>query len=143
MTCTFFGNRDATTQGTSALRAILLQLIEEGVTQFYVGNQGAFDRIVAKELTQLCKEFPHIGWAIVLAYYPSSPREHDMPTIFPEGLENVPPRFAINKRNAWMIEHADIVVTYTRSAHGGAGMWKENAAKRGKHIIELHEALLL
>ena len=45
MTCTFFGHKDAPQEIRPLLRDVLLDLIEhQGVTQFYVGNQGSFDR---------------------------------------------------------------------------------------------------
>jgi hypothetical protein len=58
-------------------------------------------------------------------------------TVFPEGLEKIPPRFAISKRNRWMIEHSDYVVTYVRHSFGGAAQFKALAEKKGKKAIEL------
>ena len=139
MVCTFFGNRDAPMAVAATLREVLRRLVEEeGVTQFYVGQQGAFDRMVIGELERLSSLFSHIRWAVVWAYYPTESTKN-VPTLFPEGLEQVPPRFAINKRNAWMLDKADVVITYTRNPHSNAAAWKENAKKRGKHVIELNE----
>ena len=42
--CTFFGHRDAPPGVKSSLRQVISELIEQqGVKQFYVGNQGSFD----------------------------------------------------------------------------------------------------
>ena len=46
MICTFFGHRDAPESIKPLLRKVLLNLIEnQGITQFYAGNQGNFDAI--------------------------------------------------------------------------------------------------
>ena len=37
-------------------------------------------------------------------------------TMFPEGLELVHPRYAIERRNGWMLERSDYFVTYVH--HG-------------------------
>ena len=58
-------------------------------------------------------------------------------TLLPEGIESVPPRFAIEYRNKWMIDHSDIVVTYVRRSFGGAAKFKKLAQKKKKTVIEL------
>ena len=58
-------------------------------------------------------------------------------TIFPEGIENVPKRFAIDFRNRWMIEKSDCVVTCINRGFGGAAKAKNYAEKHGKNIIEI------
>ena len=42
-----------------------------------------------------------------------------------------------NKRNAWMINESDFVVTYVRYSTGGAAHFKELAEKKGKIVINL------
>lgn len=122
------------------LCAILTKLIkEQQVTCFYVGHQGAFDKLVYRQLKKLQTTFPHISYSVVLAYLPKenhtaySAKE----TIFPEGLESTPPKYAINKRNQWMIEHSDFVVTYIQYPFGGATKWEKNAIKKGLTICPL------
>ena len=52
---------------------------------------------------------------VALAYLPAE-KEKSRPdhTILPHGIENIPPRFAINYRNKFMLEAADIVVTFVQ-----------------------------
>ena len=136
MTCTFFGNRDAPDVST-ILREVLIDLIENRkVDSFLVGNNGRFDDIVIKELAMLQQRYSHIRWSVVLAYMP---RQKNMifPTIYPEGMENVPPKYAIARRNKWMIEQADCVVAYTRYTTGGAARCRGLAEKKGKIVIDL------
>ena len=54
-----------------------------------------------------------------------------------EKIENIPPRFAINYRNKFMLEAADIVVTYVKHSWGGAAKYKRLAEKKNRRIIEI------
>lgn len=49
----------------------------------------------------------------------------------------MPRRYAICRRNRWMLEHADCVVTYIRHAYGGAARYAALAARQGKEILPL------
>ena len=68
---------------------------------------------------------------------PKRKAENSELTILPEGIETVPPRFAISYRNKWMIEQSDYVITYVIHSWGGAAQFKELAEKKGKTVIEL------
>ena len=141
MTCTFFGHRNSPREVIPELKRILLDLIEnKGVKRFFVGNHGNFDRMVRKQLTELKKEYP-INVEVVLAYLPdeknTSSRDYDIQTIFPEGIERVPKKFAINFRNEWMIKKSDYVVTYVKYSVGGAFKFKEYAEMKKKEVINI------
>ena len=141
MVCTFFGHRDTPTEIKAHLREILLDLIErQGVQQFYVGNHGSFDAMACSLLAEL-EQSHGIRYEIVLAYLPreKAPLNDSDHTLLPEGIETVPPRFAIEYRNKWMIDHSDIVVTYVTRITGGAVKFKDIAIKRKKAIVELSE----
>ena len=140
--CTFFGHRTAPDSIRPILHNTLIDLIEnKGVDTFYVGNQGGFDSMVKKELKELTVIYPHINYSVVLAYIPGKRDEFDTDdysdTMYPDGLECVPRRFAIDKRNRMMIEWSDIVVTYVCYSGGGAAKFKEIAEKKGKQVINL------
>ena len=136
-TVTFFGHRDAPKETEPTLRLALIDLIEnKNATLFYVGNHGNFDVMVRRQLEDLSKTYP-VKYYVVLAYMPGKNDEPDEHTILPEGLEAVPRRFAINYRNKWMLDKADIVVTYATHPSAGAYKLKETAAAKGKAIIEL------
>ena len=139
MTCTFFGHRDTPQAVKPVLKTVLQELIEQGVRQFYVGNQGNFDAMVTGVLKEL-EQSHGIRFEIVLAYLPKEKDPfYETHSILPEGIENVPPRFAIEYRNKWMIEHSDIVVSYVRRSFGGAAKFKALAIKKGKTVIELSQ----
>ena len=58
-------------------------------------------------------------------------------TIYPEGLEKVPPRFAIVRRNQWMTDHSDIVICHVTHSWGGAAKAVEYAEKKKKIILPI------
>ena len=97
--------------------------------------------MVRKILRLIKKSYPQIDYSVVLAYMPREKKELDFydysDTIFPDGLENTPPRFAISRRNEWMIKNSDYVVTYVKYIVGGAAKFKSLAQSKGKTVLEI------
>ena len=60
-------------------------------------------------------------------------------TSFPEGLEAVPPRWAISRRNEWMLKQSDYMVTYITHDWGGAARFAARAVRQGKQVINVAE----
>ena len=142
MTATFFGHRDCPDSVKPQLRKMLVELIEtQEVDTFYVGSQGKFDSLVLAVLEQLSLKYPHIRYEVVLAYFPDHRKESHLPdfphTLLPEGIEKVPPRFAISWRNRWMLRQADVVVTYVNHTWGGAAQFAALARRQGKAVLPL------
>ena len=139
MICTFFGHRDTPPEIKRLLRQVISELIEQqGVKRFYVGNQGNFDAMARSVLAEF-EQTHGISYEIVLAYLPrqEDPLCDTDHTLLPEGIETVPPRFAIEYRNKWMIDHSDIVITYVHRSFGGAAKFKELAEKKNKVVIQI------
>ena len=139
-TCCFFGHREVTHNIKQKLTEIIEKLItEDGVTDFYVGHQGQFDSMVYSVLKELKAYYPKIRYTVVLAYMSD---EHIRElfgenTLFPDGLETVPKRFAISKRNDWMIQQSGVAVCYVHKITGGAAKFREKAEKKGLQVINL------
>ena len=57
-------------------------------------------------------------------------------TTYPS-LEEVPKRFAITKRNEWMVEQADVVVAYVKHDWGGAAAMLRYAERKNMRIINI------
>ena len=139
MICTFFGHRDADERAENKLREVLVDLIvNKGIRKYMVGNNGGFDKTVRRVLKQLKSEYD-IEYMVVLYRLPLRKKENEdySDTVFPEFLRNVPPQYAISRRNDWLIENSDIVVTYVIYPFGGAAKYKDIAEKRGKTVINL------
>ena len=137
--CTFFGHRDCPESIKPALfSAIEHLIISNGVRTFYVGNQGNFDRLTASVLRDIKALHPDVEYCVVLAYLPQKAYSDNTEiTVYPEGIEIVPRRFAIDFRNRWMVEKSDYVITCVNRSFGGAAKSKNYAEKHGKHMIEI------
>ena len=139
-TCCFFGHREVTHNIRDRLTAIIEKLItEDGVTEFYVGHQGQFDNMVYSVLKELKAKYPQIRYTVVLAYMPDEYIKdvYGNDTLFPDGLENTPKKFAISKRNDWMIQQSGFAVCYVYKITGGAAKFREKAIKKELQIIDL------
>lgn len=140
MVCTFFGHKDTPSTVTDDLKKEILSAIEErDVRTFYVGNHGSFDRMAFSALNKIKEVYPHIEFHTVLAYLPHNNGEDYSQSIFPEGIEEVPKRFAISFRNKWMIDNSDMVIAYVKYSFGGAAKFLEMARKKKKTVINIAE----
>ena len=136
MVVTFFGHKDIAGDISGALEKAITDVIEKyNADMFLVGNQGGFDRLVQVTLKNLCKRYKNINYRIVLAYLPCETVDDN--TIVFDGFETVPPRYAISRRNQWMIDKSDVVITYVTHNIGGAAKFKEIAHKKGKTVINI------
>lgn len=138
--CTFFGHRECYGLNDQMLRNAIEGLIDQGVDTFYVGNQGGFDAMVYRCLKQLQKAYPNIRVSVVLAYLPTekSDGEDMADTMYPE-IEGHP-KFAIERRNRWMIEASDCCMCYVNQTWGGAYKFSRQAKRHGLTIINLGNA---
>lgn len=137
MLVTFCGHKDVfqKQQVNEKLAAVVAALIEEGATEFYLGGYGDFDYMAAKIVRELKKDRPDIQSTLVIPYMDRDyNKELYDGSIYPP-LENTPLRFAISKRNEWMVDQADVVVAYRTHDWGGASKTLEYAQRKKKRII--------
>ena len=139
MICTFFGHKDAPNFLTSELKKAILEVIEKkNATFFYVGNNGNFDFLVQKVLKEISQSCPDIQYRVVLSVINENALIGDENiTLFPEKLELSPPKFAIYKRNEWMLQQANLVIAYVKYSTSNAYKWITKAEKKGLSIINL------
>ena len=134
--CTFFGHSDCGEGVRPLLRQVVeAHIVQRGVKEFYVGNHGRFDALVLSVLRELNQSYPQIAYSVVLAYMPNAgkPLSYRLgETVIPEGIENVPPRYAIAYRNDWMLRKADFVITYVRYSTGASARYAKKAIHRKK-----------
>lgn len=112
-------------------------ICNQQVDTFYVGTQGAFDRMAYAALVELRQRYGHIKVYRVLAYMPKPGYAVTDDTIVPEGIETAHPRYAIVHRNNWMIDRSDYIIAYITHPTGGAYQAVERAKKKGKKIIQI------
>ena len=137
--CTFFGHRDCPSSVKSGLYETIEQLIShQQVDTFYVGTQGAFDRMAYAALVEMRQRYSQIKVYRVLAYLPKQGDTDTADIIIPEGIETAHPRYAIVHRNNWMIDRSDYVICYVTHPTGGAYQAVERAKNKGKTIIAIN-----
>lgn len=121
--CFFIGHRESDERLLPQLIALVERLIEEEqVTFFYVGGYGGFDRVAASAVKVAKRKYSEITLLLVLPYHPGE-RIVETPfgfdgTYYPDGLENVPKRFAIARANKMMINTSDWLIAYV--CHGAS-----------------------
>ena len=105
-------------------------------TTFYLGGYGDFDSLAAAAVRRQKTKYPNIEAVLVLAYLN---REMDASrydgTTYPP-LETVPPRYAIVRRNEWMVRESDVVISGVTHGWGGAAKTLDYAKRRGKVIVQ-------
>ena len=141
--CTFFVHADSPTNIKKEIQKVIEDLIlQKGVNTFYVGTNGNFDRMVQSVLIDLKKQYPNLECCTVLAYIPGIKPEFDigyekLESLYPDGLEKVPKRFAIDWRNKWMVQQSDYVISYVRHSFGGAAKYMEHKKRKKKIVYNL------
>lgn len=139
MVCTFFGHSDCYGLDENVLKSAIEALIHRGVDTFYVGNHGRFDSMVFRCLLALEKTYPGISVAVVLAYLPTKKPDYDLYhgySMYPR-IEEGPPRFAIERRNQWMIDHATHCLAFVNRSYGGAYKFARRAKTKGLAVTNL------
>lgn len=127
MIISFFGHKSF--GDTSIKIADVVKQIEEiaggQVVHFYMGAYGSFDTFGKECAKEYKKAHPDTLIILITPYiHPNyclldGAKERYDEIIYPE-LENVPPRYAISKRNEWIVEQSDFIFFYVRSSFGGA-----------------------
>ena len=114
-------------------------LIREGADVFYLGGYGGFDRMALSAVNKAKEAHPGLRAILVLPYLNSS---MDLDaydgSIYPP-LEKVPRRYAISRRNRWMVDQADVVVAYVIHEWGGAATTLRYAEAKKKTIMRFPE----
>ncbi len=138
--CTFIGHRDCSKDIKEKLIFEIENLIlYQNANTFYVGTQGGFDRLVYECLCELEEKYI-IKVVVVLAYLN---REDELTyydtkkTVFPDCLTKTPPRFAISKRNDYMLQNAEYLICYLDNQFSNTYEFVLGAIKRKMKIINL------
>lgn len=148
---TFFGH--ANFQETAELYerlALLLRAYDNTPVDFYLGGYGKFDSFAFRQCKAYQKKNPQARLIYVTPYLGKtldSRRgylEKNYNEILYPPIEHVPPKFAICKRNEWMIEQADIVIAYVDCHFGGAYKALLHAKRKKVVYVNLYsEAYIL
>lgn len=105
----------------------LLEDVSKGQhVDFYLGGYGNFDAFGLQCARQFKKKHPDTKILLICPYigkWLDNQKDYIKTyydgTIYPE-IEHVPLKFAIVKRNEWMVRQADYIIAYVFKHHGGA-----------------------
>ena len=140
MIITFCGHADCLSSPTLAdeILSAIKKIARDEAVSFYLGGYGRFDNIALECCIEYKKTHPvsnlfFITPYLTESYLKSRPCffEYFDEILYP-GLEKTPPRYAILKRNEWMVENADFVIAYVIHGWGGA-------AKTFRHVLAMEK----
>ena len=133
--CFFIGHKEASDEVYPALADVVEQHVTEyGVTAFFVGHYGGFDRMAAKAVIAAKKRHPGITLSLLIPYHPAErpiepPAGFDY-TFYPPDMENVPRKLAIVRANRYMVDHVDCLIAYVWHSASNARALLEYATRR-------------
>ena len=139
-TCFFIGNHDTPEEMYPLVYAAAENSISKfGITSFIVGHYGNFDRLAAKAVQELKRNYPFITLTLLRPYHPAE-RPFPIPdgfddSIYPPGMERIPKPFAIFQANLYCIDHCDLLITYSCNTLGNTFKLLKHAKQRQKSGI--------
>ena len=138
-TCFIIGHSDTSESVYPSLEYHLNKLItDSNITEFIVGHYGNFDRMAARAVRSIKACHPEVILTLLLPYLTGYPLPKGFDgSVYPDGLENVPRRFAILRANCLTIDRCDCVIACVHRTYGGAYQCLEYARRRRKRIINL------
>lgn len=148
MKITFCGHRqlELSKEESESIKNFLVEKIKACPNAtFYLGGYGDFDNTVFELLKEIQKDFPKIELIFVSPYLDPSyaklsyAKEIYDDIIYPP-IEKVPKKFAILKRNEWMVDQSDFVVSYVKYPWGGAGKTLDYAVKKHKPYVNFAQS---
>ena len=144
MVISFCGHRDFTpdAEKEKTIIDILLKYAEtEQEVICYTGGYGAFDWFATSCIRKAQAIAKNIRNCLIIPYITTShldrislhTKEFDE-IIYPP-LENIPPKFAIIRRNEWMIDNCDLLIAYVKYSWGGAARTLGYARRKEVRIL--------
>lgn len=115
--CFFIGHREAPIELEPFLqREIERHIVEYGVNAFILGRYGRFDHLAAQAVVEAKEAHPGITLSLLLPYHPAE-RTIELPkgfddSIYPDGMETTPRRYAIERSNRQMIRQVNFLIAY-------------------------------
>ena len=151
MTVSFVGHAsiNSSVKLRDEIKRRICNSINSGFKTFYIGGYGDFDNLCAIACRELKREYKEIEVIYVMPYITLSEqakaremKEYGLCDFFLyPPIEGTPPRFALSKRNEWMVTNSDLIIAYVNRSYGGA--YKSLLAARRKHkqIINIYELI--
>lgn len=112
--------------------------------EFYLGEYGAFDDFAYNCAKKYKTHHPGSKLIFITPYITPEHRRSvannlnsrfDL-ILYPE-LEKIPLKYAIIHRNKWMVDKADLIITFIKRSFGGAYKTYRYAKQKGKPILNI------
>ena len=147
MIISFCGHSDylSNLEDEERLLKLFEKVIENRQVDFYLGGYGAFDNFALKCAKKYKKKYPTARLVFVTPYLGKwlNDRKEFLTKTYDEivypNLERTPPKFAISKRNEWMIKQSDFVFGYVSTHYGGAYNSLLFAKRHKKSYMNLYQ----
>ena len=127
--------------------SILENIVKDAPVEFLLGMYGDFDFFAYACAKEYKKRHPNAKLVFVTPYIHENyclledAKERFDEIVYPE-LEKVPKRYAIIRRNEYMINESDFIIFYVTHHHGGgAYMALEYAKRKNKPYINISNKL--
>lgn len=145
--CSFAGHSQLSAKESiyeKLLTTVEALITSEGITEFWTGNYGDFDRLSAGAVRALKDKHPEIRLVLVVPYLTADINESrdyysesydeiviaDMPA-------STPKRLGIIKANQYMVNNSEVLVCFIEHSFGGAAKTMEYAKKKGVRVVNL------
>ena len=143
--CSGFGHRNFYPDVYALLRQTISQLVAtQDVTTFLTGGMGDFDALFCRAVREIKARNKQIKLILVKPYFSyelNTNKEYYNAfyddVIIPDELLGVYYKSAIQKRNRWMVDRSDIIISGVYRDFGGAYQTIQYAFKSGKKVIDI------
>ncbi len=148
--CSFAGH--STLYNSDKIYKLVLSEIEnlvlnENVTEFWVGNYGDFDKLCASAVRVLKENYPDIKLCLVIPYLTKEINEYKEEyykkfnhILISDIPANTPKRFMISKNNEYMVKNSSHLVCYVE--YDGGAKKTLNFALKNKNIKIINIAFI-
>ena len=135
----FIGHSECYDISLQLLQEKITDCVKNGYTFFMSGGQGGFDRLSATAVYNVNQHFPHIKNILVIPYLSFNIFDKSIfdEIIYPDGFEKYHFKAAIPARNRFLVDNADLAITYVRHTWGGAATTYAYAKKKQLEMLEL------
>lgn len=148
LNCTFAGHREVFEPYIRDSLAVVLErlLSDTNEAVFFTGGMGEFDTMCSAAVRQLQHRYPEkkIRLYLVCPYMTTAInrdaaylKEQYDDVLIPVELMGCHYRSAIARRNRWLVEQSDTIITYVKRDYGGAYITQKYAEQTGLTVIDL------
>ena len=128
MVISFFGHADFSSSENveNSIKKLFTKLKKVDKVEFYLSGYGAFSDFAYKKCVEFKNNHHNVKIIFITPYLDSylENRKDSLRSLYDEiifpTIENIPKKFAIIKRNEWIVDNSNLIVFYVNRSFGGA-----------------------